>query len=253
MMTITLFLVVLLVLPMTVVSDSPTFAMGIMSMAKDRDRRDAMRETWTKNLKDRDDLKAFFVLGRLEKDHKEKIEKEMEEFGDIVVLECVENQHKGKTILWFEHVYRNTEFDFAVKVDQDVYVWTDELSNHIKALPRENFYGGHGPLYTNRRFWRQDRFAFFNGGFAILSRDRVAEVARVVSIAKEHQTEDSKTNGYVIDTESLRKEHDIDLRGNEDVSLGRIFKPRLLKGTCDVRDRITNNTVVSLARTTQVR
>ena len=137
MMTITLFLVVLLVLPMTVVSDSPTFAMGIMSMAKDRDRRDAMRETWTKNLKDRDDLKAFFVLGRLEKDHKEKIEKEMEEFGDIVVLECVENQHKGKTILWFEHVYRNTEFDFAVKVDQDVYVWTDELSKHIKALRRE--------------------------------------------------------------------------------------------------------------------
>ena len=61
-------------------SDSPTFAMGIMSMAKDRDRRDAMRETWTKNLKDRDDLKAFFVLGRLEKDHKEKIEKEMELF-----------------------------------------------------------------------------------------------------------------------------------------------------------------------------
>jgi hypothetical protein len=53
----------------------------------------------------------------------------------------------------------------------------------------------------------------------------------VVSIAKEHQTEDSKKNGYVIDTESLRKEHDIDLRGNEDVSLGRIFKPRLLKGT----------------------
>ena len=73
----------------------------------------------------------------------------------------------------------------------------------------------------------------------------------MVSIAKEHQTEDSKTNGYVIDTESLRKEHDIDLRGNEDVSLGRIFKPRLLKGTCDVR--ITNNTVVSLARTIQVR
>ena len=173
---IVLFLVLLL--PMTVLSlsDSPTFVMGIMSMAKDRDRRDAMRETWTKNLKDRDDLKAFFVLGRLEKDHKEKIEKEMEEFGDIVVLDCVENQHKGKTILWFEHVYRNTEFDFAVKVDQDVYVWVEELKAHIKALPRENFYGGHGPLYTNRRYWRQDKFAFFNGGFAILSRDLVGEV-----------------------------------------------------------------------------
>ena len=78
----TILLTLFLLLPMTVLSlsDSPTFAMGIMSMAKDRDRRDAMRETWTKNLKDRDDLKAFFVLGRLEKDHKEKIEKEMELF-----------------------------------------------------------------------------------------------------------------------------------------------------------------------------
>jgi len=207
-----------------------SFVMGIMSVAKDRDRRDAMRETWIRNLRHKDDLVAKFVLGRLQPDHKEEIEMEMEEHGDIVVLECEENQHKGKTVLWFEYVNRNLDFDFVVKVDQDVYVWTDELSSHIKALPQKNFYGGHGPLYTSRRYWKRDRFAFFNGGFAILSRDLVGEVARVVSVAKEHQTKESKEKGFVIDTESLRDEHDIDLRGNEDVSLGRIFKARLLKG-----------------------
>ena len=62
-----------------------------------------------------------------------------------------------------------------------------------------------------------------NGGFVVLSRDLVESVERTVQLAAPLQTEEAKAGGFIEDAVALR-EAGVDLRGNEDVTLGRLFK-----------------------------
>ena len=78
---------------------------GVMSVARDDDRRAAMRETWVREARAvAPSVSVRFVLGRpADAAEARAIARENATSGDVVALACAENQHEGKTLLWFAH------------------------------------------------------------------------------------------------------------------------------------------------------
>ena len=78
---------------------------GVMSVVDDGERRAAMRSTWVGDAKEvAPSLAVRFVLGRAGSRFDEvRIARENATHGDLVVLPCAENQHRGKTLHWFAH------------------------------------------------------------------------------------------------------------------------------------------------------
>jgi hypothetical protein len=203
---------------------APRLLIGIMSVLRERDRRDAMRSTWLTTELD-PAITARFVLGRT---NASDADEELHQHADIVILNCEENQHRGKTVLWFQHALTLGEFTHFAKMDQDVLLWPDELITQMANWPATDFYGG-WPVDVHRRYWNNDRFVFTNGGLAVLSHDLAALVSYAVDVATPLQTAEAQEGGFIEDSEELRQ-HGIDLRGNEDVTLGRLFKQRWADG-----------------------
>ncbi|CAK0833171.1 unnamed protein product, partial [Prorocentrum cordatum] len=196
---------------------------GVMSTLPDRERRTAMRETWVGEARRlRPSLVAVrFVLGRPgSAAQRGEIEQENATHGDLVVLPCVENQHRGKTPLWIQHARDNfaQEFGYVAKMDQDAYVWPTELADHLMFFAETKFYAGVAvDIYLTQL--GSDRFAFVNGGFVVLSMDLAAEVADFVRGIQ------PTSDGFL--------QHRL-LVGNEDVSLGRLFKRHWEEGTLNM-------------------
>ena len=195
---------------------------GVMSVLQERDRRDVMRTTWLTEM-----MPAVattrFVLGRSNNaSETEQADAEQADRGDLVVLSCEENQHRGKTLLWFVHALGLPDYAFVAKMDQDVLLWPAQLAHEMASWPISAFYGG-WPVDVHRQHWQTDRFAFMNGGFAVPSRDLVESVRGAVDLAAPLQTEGAKAGGFIEDSPALR-DAGVDLRGNEDVALGRLFK-----------------------------
>lgn len=202
-----------------------------MSVLQERDRRDAMRDTWLPEM-----VPAVattrFVLGRT---NASEADAEQAERGDLVVLSCEENQHRGKTLLWFVHALRLPEdYAFVAKMDQDVLLCPAQLMHEMASWSSSGFYGG-WPVDVHRQHWKNDRFTFMNGGFAVLSRDLVESVRDTVQLAAPLQSEEAKAGGFIEDSVALR-EAGIELRGNEDVTLGRLFKQMWSSGRLVLND-----------------
>lgn len=186
-----------------------------MSTLPDSERRAVMRRTWlTEARRHAPELEVRFVLGRATTPEESAVlAAENATHGDLVTMPCVENQHKGKTLHWLAYAYGVAAhtFDYVAKMDQDVYVWPMELREHLQGFAKRSFYGG-VKVDVYFHYGQRDRFAFMNGGFAVLSMDLVAEVAgRVASV-------EPTPEGFI--------DHGRQLRGNEDVTLGRIFQGR---------------------------
>ena len=163
---------------------------GVMSVLQERDRRDAMRDTWLPEM-----VPAVattrFVLGRT---NASEADAEQAERGDLVVLSCEKNQHRGKTLLWFVHALRLPEdYAFVAKMDQDVLLCPAQLMHEMASWSSSGFYGG-WPVDVHRQHWKNDRFAFMNGGFAVLSRDLVESVRDTVQLAAPLQSEEAKVS-----------------------------------------------------------
>mmetsp|Transcript_9184 Transcript_9184/g.20319 ORF Transcript_9184/g.20319 Transcript_9184/m.20319 type:complete len:711 (-) Transcript_9184:63-2195(-) len=202
---------------------------GVMSTLQDEGRRNAMRDTWVLEARSvAPSLTVRFVLGWGRSDLESlAILRENATYGDLIVLPCQENQHRGKTLHWFAfaHAARaQLPHDYVAKMDQDVLVWPSELQEQLQGLVRENFYGG-VPVEAYRRNSLPDRFLFTNGGFVLLSADLVAEIAIVVQEAR--QKADPKT-GFLDDVDPDN------LKGNEDLILGRLLKSHWSSGRLNV-------------------
>eukprot|EP00927_Polykrikos_kofoidii_P061076 TRINITY_DN55972_c0_g1_i1.p1 TRINITY_DN55972_c0_g1~~TRINITY_DN55972_c0_g1_i1.p1 ORF type:complete len:407 (+),score=67.61 TRINITY_DN55972_c0_g1_i1:177-1397(+) len=202
-----------------------TLLIGIMSMAQDTDRRSVIRRTWMSEARRKARLLTVrFVLGQPSSAaERSAVEGENHTHGDIVMMPCQENQHKGKTLHWFAHAHANAAglVDYVAKMDQDAYVWPVELQEHMQGFADSAFYGGvKVDVYFENG--ERNRFTFMNGGFAILSIDLVAEVARVVKRTK------TTREGFL--------DRGRGLRGNEDVVLGRLMKERWRTGRLRLND-----------------
>ena len=125
---------------------------GVMSVLQERDRRDAFRDTWLPEMAPAV-ATTRFVLGRT---NASEADAEQAEQGDLVVLSCEENQHRGKTLLWFAHALRLPEdYAFVAKMDQDVLLWPAKLALEMASWPSSGFYGG-WPVDVYRQHWQND-------------------------------------------------------------------------------------------------
>jgi len=95
---------------------------GIISAPKNVEIREAIRQTWARNLKTLG-IDYFFVIGSNEV-NSVKIE------NDVLTLplnDCYENLPK-KVTLFFDYIYVNTDYNYVYKIDDDCYLNTNNLS-----------------------------------------------------------------------------------------------------------------------------
>ena len=173
---------------------------GVMSVARDDDRRAAMRETWVREARAvAPSVSVRFVIGRpAEAAEARAIARENATSGDVVALACAENQHEGKTLAWFAHATARPRdgaaHDYVAKMDQDAYVWPLELHAHVQGFAAARFYGGatwRHPAGNRRRPGRA--FEHVNGGFAVVS----AELARALARAAREQPRLADGSGWL--------------------------------------------------------
>jgi len=192
---------------------------GVFSSLEDAQRRQAIRETWVAEARhSAPGIVVRFVLGAGETEQQRAaIASENSTARDLLVMPCAENQHRGKTLLWFAFVrrYFSDSFGWVAKMDQDVYVWPSELQAHLQGFSSEEFYGG-VKVDVQRYRGQSEPFSFMNGGFVLLSQDLVAEIAKLV-----HNVTPTK-EGFLDETPAFQ--------GSEDVTLGLLLKWRQHQG-----------------------
>ena len=111
----------------------------------------------------------------------------------------VENMNDGKTFQYFKQVYEmfNNTHDFVMKVDDDCYIYIDNLNERIKSFPLI------GTYYGTRA--RHGRGGFFMIGMGYLvSKDIVLHVGKHVAkhgILKEFKGPEDIKFGMFIDKE----------------------------------------------------
>ena len=218
------------------VAEGAMLLIGVMSVARDTERRAAMRETWVADAAAvAPSLRTRFVLGRAaDAAEADAIARENATHGDLVVLPCDENQHNGKTLHWFWHAAAfltadgdgdggaaaaagaAPRFDFVAKMDQDAYVWPAELHAHVQGFARASFYGGSPWTHARgNRHLPARAMEHVNGGFVVLSADLARAAARVAAEQSAAAPPAAAARGFL----DAGGPHASWVRQNEDVSL----------------------------------
>jgi dTDP-glucose 4,6-dehydratase/UDP-glucose 4-epimerase len=118
------------------IDDRPSLFIGLLSYCSNRDRRDAIRETWLsqaeiQGLREYVRLEFRFVLGQPARSEENRfcskgsIKTEGTIFGDLLVLEAVPESYQvltRKTMAMTKWVADNIDPDFMLKTDDDSYI-----------------------------------------------------------------------------------------------------------------------------------
>lgn len=118
--------------------DGPTLITGVLSAAWNRNRRQAIRDTWAKHY--RNPMRVFFVVAG----SWEEIEEEFVEHGDLLWLDAEEDVASVtyKTQMFFAAVDTHFErYDYIFKTHDDAYVGVHEIHDIIREY--EPHYWGH--------------------------------------------------------------------------------------------------------------
>ncbi|XP_025202274.1 beta-1,3-galactosyltransferase 6-like [Melanaphis sacchari] len=108
----------------------------IVSAVKNRNHRDAIRETWAEK---KEDVKIFFVVSKDESINAEKLVHE-----DILEVDEKDEYRMltHKIIASFSSVY-NLNFDYLLKCDDDSFVNLPLIVNELEHMPKNRFYWGY--------------------------------------------------------------------------------------------------------------
>lgn len=135
---------------------------GIWSVADKYEIRHLIR---TLNLKQRrnltDDIVDFkFILGIPSENNPElklKLKAENDTYGDLVMLDTVENMNNGKGYYywkWIAEQLDNTRYDYVSKTDDDSFIHFQNLALNLRPLTRDNLYYGNKSPRSFRSFMR---------------------------------------------------------------------------------------------------
>jgi len=160
--------------------DSVRIFIGVV-VAYDRfGQRSYIRETYNqmkKYIDPRDTVTVKFIVGKnKEVGMDQLISWENETWGDIVVINQLENMNDGKTYNYFKYLYdtESGKYDYAMKLDDDTFLNIPTLLNVIRPIyPREGAYIGRSfsePAYKYR-------FYMLGAGY-ILSWDYVTYIGQ---------------------------------------------------------------------------
>ncbi|KAJ1687457.1 hypothetical protein LUZ63_018847 [Rhynchospora breviuscula] len=126
---------------------------GILTMPQLHERRHLVRSVYavqTHNLSTaKVDVRFIFCNYSIQEDVKMFLALEIMLYGDIVLLDCVENMNNGKTYTFFSSLpslfgngHDQRPYDYVVKADDDAYFRLDNLALFLKDKPREDLYYG---------------------------------------------------------------------------------------------------------------
>ncbi|KAG0555992.1 hypothetical protein M758_11G016700 [Ceratodon purpureus] len=126
--------------------------MGVFTTVHLIERRNIIRLAYGLQSTDVADVTVRFVVG-LPKNESEGFQLGLENslYGDILVLDMVENMNEGKTWKYFSTVYAlGVHYDYVMKVDDDSYVRIDNLASSLAVESRTDLYYGYlGPCGNN--------------------------------------------------------------------------------------------------------
>ncbi|RIA99000.1 Glycosyltransferase Family 31 protein [Glomus cerebriforme] len=148
---------------------------GIWTVADTFEIRNLLR---TINLKQQlnliDDKVDFrFIIGIPPQDEytpklKSQLNIENDTYGDLIMLDTIENMNKNKAYYYWKWVagYSEKQYDYVIKTDDDAFIHFQNLALNLRPLPRKNlYYGFENPAH------------FVYGELEVLSIDHVHMIA----------------------------------------------------------------------------
>lgn len=201
---------------------------GINTGFDSRPRRDLLRKTWMPHrehfdlLEQKLGIAIRFMIGHYRNtnegfDEKDwEIEREMEEFGDIIRMDHQEdyNQLSTKTKFFFAQFSVQFDAEFYVKVDDDVYVNLDALAAQLNTLRgKSNVYMGcmkSGQVINDRRYkwfepewWRlgdsgNKYFRHATGQIYVLSHSLATYISMHADILHKFANEDTSVGAWML-------------------------------------------------------
>jgi len=226
-------------------SEKIKILIGVFTMARDYERRDAVRQLYKKeNLSH---IKIRFVLGN-NQITKRTLE-EMKMYDDFLVLDIVENMNDGKTHKFFHHVWHHSSepVDIVFKSDLDAHVCLQALGDQLKKREKDilNGYFYYGKYVDHRRCrhpaicppkhcrdFQKDCWVYAQGGFYGINWNLLAQMMRLAE--KQEKRLEKVTEG-----KEKKKAMKLLLSGHEDLQMGKWIKatgkdvkmyPKILKG-----------------------
>ncbi|KAJ2956570.1 hypothetical protein NQZ79_g7616 [Umbelopsis isabellina] len=126
--------------------DPVNIFVGVLTMDTKFDRRQMIRDTYL--MYKPDNVIFKFVLGRPSHDPAvlAKLEKEYQQYGDLMFLDIEENMNEGKTYEYFRYMaetYNSTGLDYVFKADDDSYIRLDRLEIDMRNQDRKMLYWGY--------------------------------------------------------------------------------------------------------------
>ncbi|XP_070556740.1 uncharacterized protein [Ptychodera flava] len=184
---------------------------GILSSPANSSTRNSIRETWGKYYnKDQGNLNlvALFLLAIPPGDSELQtaVDEENAKYGDILQQTFMESYDHLvlKTLMLYRYVAEYCQnAKYVLKIDEDVFLHTDNMMAYLKDAPRNDFYLGDAlvgtePLrvienkwYTPRHVWPHDTYPTYNAGPAyLMSGDLALKVYEASCHSKPFRWED---------------------------------------------------------------
>jgi len=184
--------------------DPALLVIAVPSHIAGREGRDWLRKSWW-NFEPETTIK-FFTIGNVTGSPREKeIMREVEEFGDVVILHDVDDGYYSlsrKVLKTIAYASANFPGAFLLKTDDDSWIHVPNLLSHLRKSPHERFYEGF--LKTDAEVETEGRWAekkwpsyfgkyflpyMFGGGY-ILSYDLVNYIAMAEPLLRVYTSED---------------------------------------------------------------
>ena len=202
----------------------------VMTGPDNKDRRDAMRETWLSSYSDlihSNDVKHYFVIGSmniLEETYNSLIQ-EQNEHHDILLLEDLEDGYKKlteKLAMMFEWVDANLKYEYVFKVDDDTFALLDAILHELSRMPEKRdshnlywgYFYGRGNIKTTGP-WKETEWKlcdyylpYARGGGYIVSNHLVKYVAQNWRQFQMYNSEDVSLGAWLAPLK-LNRVHDV--------------------------------------------
>lgn len=151
---------------------SPSMIIGIFATKHEQEKRNWIRQTWMLQNDDFPKVEIYFVIARTQDS---AILKEQEKYGDILMLDIVENLHRGKTYAWFcfcaKHFY---DMNYVIKTELSTFIRLKQLQSTLDKSPRQNFYFG---MYSREETDNWHNWNYIDGQLVVLTQDLIQWIA----------------------------------------------------------------------------
>ncbi len=188
-------------------------------------RRAAIRGTWAHDYRSRVvKATAKFLIGtrNLDKDKVAAITKEQDMFGDILILEDLQDSYTNlstKVLLGLKWANAHLKYDYLVKVDDDSYVRIEGISNALRKLGCDSrlywgYFMGHAYPETRGK-WAEEKwfhcphyFPYAMGGGYVLAQRVVSLLMKFSHRLILYSNEDVTVASWLV-LYRLTRHHDI--------------------------------------------